>query len=344
MTTKNRHKILLLSLLVFILNTFLSSAHAEITLTKPKQDRQAKQASPPPGQALIYIFRSEDPAAEAAVPVMLDGRRIGETGPRTFLLATVDAGMHYLISGDKIIAMLRLQCEPGQTYFISQRALIGVYPVRAELDVVDPIVGRKAIDQIQLAEAGSTAPEASARRSRTTDSESALALILKGGNYSMSEQSQLLLGSSSQFDSKSTGVAGVELEWRFRNGFALGGELYRFSNKIDAGTIAETKMDVLVFMVDLKRYFEIANFFYPYVGAGVGDAIADFSTDFSGGATGRSSGFAYQAMAGIEFRIKNVGIYTEVKRLYSTTNDSTGEIVKVGGTGKSVGLSISFGF
>jgi opacity protein-like surface antigen len=318
----------LLSLFIILVpNTFLLNAHA------------AKQASPPPGQALIYIFRDEDPVAEATVPVMLDGHRIGETGPRTFLLATVTPGMHYLISGDKIIATLRLQCEPGETYFISQRALVGVYPVRTQLDIVDDAVGRKAIEQIQLAAAGPTAPSPQEAGEQPSH-QNAIALILKGGSYRISEQVQLLLGSSSQFDAKSTGVAGAELEWRFRNGFALGAELYQFSNKIDFGTTTETKMDVQAFTVNLKRYFAIANFFYPYAGAGVGDSIAKFS----GFTVARSSGFAYQAIAGIEFRIKNIGIYTEAKRLYSNTGDSTGDIAKVGGTGKSVGLSLSFGF
>jgi hypothetical protein len=335
----NHHRVLLLSFIILALNTFLLNAHAEVPLAKPREDRQAKQASPPAGHALIYIFRDEDPAAEATVPVMLDGHRIGETGPRTFMLATVTPGMHFVISGDKIIATLRLQCEPGKTYFISQRALIGVYPVRTELYEVDGVVGRKAIDQSRLVATGAPSYRAD-EPSEESGHRRAIALILKGGSYRMSEQSQSLLGSTIQFDDKSTGVAGVELEWRFQNGFALAGELYQFSNKIDAGTITETKMDVQIFTANLKRYFAIANFFYPYVGVGVGDSIASFS----GFVNGDTAGFAYQGMAGIEFRIKNVGIYTELKRVYSTTKESSGEMIKVGGTGKSVGLGISFGF
>ncbi len=344
---------ILLSLTVFVLNAFLSSAHAEVTLATPKQDKQAKQAAPPHDQALIYIFRDENPVAEAAVPVMLDGRRIGETGPHMFLLAAVSPGMHYLISGDKIIATLRLECEPGKTYFVAQRALAGFYPVRTELNLVDGAVGRKAIDQSQLAAAGSTVPssqESNAPKSGTRDakpassqssSQSALALILKGGGYRMSEQAQVVGGLISLFDTKSTGVGGIEVEWRARNGFAGGGELYTFNNTVvPFGTTLKAKMDTIVFMINAKKYFAIADFFYPYVGAGIGFATATLSGD----ATGSSSGYGSQAMAGVEFRIKNVGLYLELKRLYSTIDDSSGETTKIGGTGENIGLSISFDF
>src|SRR4051812_11400963 len=129
----NPNRLLLLPFIVLLLNAFLLNAHADVLLAKPRQDKQAKQASPPPGKALIYVIRDEDPPAGATVPVLLDGHRIGETGPQTFLLATVTSGMHYLISGDRIIATLRLQCEPGKSYFVSQKALVGIYPVRTEL-------------------------------------------------------------------------------------------------------------------------------------------------------------------------------------------------------------------
>jgi hypothetical protein len=49
-------------------------------------------------------------------------------------------------------------------------------------------------------------------------------------------------------------------------------------------------------------------------------------------------------MAGIDFRMKNIGIYTELKYLSSTTEDSAGAKTKIGGNGKNLGLGVSFGF
>jgi opacity protein-like surface antigen len=168
-----------------------------------------------------------------------------------------------------------------------------------------------------------------------------LALILKTGRFNMSDRTREVGGLQSEFDSKAGGVLGVELEWRDRSGFAFGGELYRFTNKIVAlGTALEGEMDAVALLANAKKYFELAGFFYPYVGAGVGIA----ATSFSGDLTGSASGPAYQAMAGIEFRSKNIGLYTELKYLSSTTEDSAGTKIKIGGNGKNLGLGVSFGF
>jgi predicted porin len=48
-------------------------------------------------------------------------------------------------------------------------------------------------------------------------------------------------------------------------------------------------------------------------------------------------------MTGAEFRFnKDVGVYVQYKHLVSTTDDGTGEKVKVGGGGVLAGLSILF--
>jgi hypothetical protein len=350
-------KTLLLLLAPLLLSGLLIQAHAGTGVASPVDDKQAKQATPPAGSALIYIFRSEDPPVESAVAVILNGRRIGETRPRTFLLATVAPGTHYLMSGDKVIASLSVECQAGKTYFISQKALGGVYPVRTELALANPASARRTINQSQLAVAQAAAPPAAPSAARAASppktgdvskpvvsvakKQGGLALILKTGRFNMSDRTQEVAGLQSEFDSKASGVLGVELEWRDRSGFAFGGELYRFTNKIVAiGTALEGEMEVVALMVNAKKYFEIADLLYPYVGAGAGMA----ANSFSGDVTGSAYGPAFQAMAGIDFRMKNVGVYTELKYLSSSTGDSSGENTKIGGRGKNLGLGISFGF
>jgi hypothetical protein len=102
--------------------------------------------------------------------VVLDGQRIGETRPRTFLLATVAPGTHYLMSGDKVIASLSVECQAGKTYFISQKALGGVYPVRTELALANPASARRTINQSQLAVAEAAAPPAAPSAARAASS------------------------------------------------------------------------------------------------------------------------------------------------------------------------------
>jgi opacity protein-like surface antigen len=352
----NNKKTLFFLFVAFLLSGFFIKAQAETGLAGSENDKQAKHATPPAGSALIYVFRDEDPPVEATVPVVLDGQRIGQTRPRTFLLATVAPGTHYLISGDKVIANLSVECQAGMTYFISQKALGGTYPVRTRLAVANPEAARRTIDRSTLAASRLAAAKTSAPSAAPSSSESGdrskpaaspekmqrgLALILKTGRFNMSDRSQVVGGLQSQFDSKATGVLGAELEWRDRSGFAFGGELYRFTNKIVAvGTSLEGEMEAVAFLANAKKYFEITGLLYPYVGAGLGVA----TNNFSGNVTGSASGPAYQAMAGIEFRMKNVGVYTELKYLFSSTEDSAGAKTKIGGNGKNLGIGVSFGF
>lgn len=347
----NNKKTWLLLFVAFLLSGFLIKAHAEAGLASPAADKQAKQATPPAGSALIYIFRNEDPPVESVVPVVLDGQRIGETRPRTFLLATVAPGTHYLVSGNEVITNLSVECAAGKTYFISQKALGGVYPVRTELVLANPESARRTIDRSQLAAAQTTAPPAPRVSSESVagarpvspaaKKPGVLALILKTGRFNMSDRTQVVGGLDSEFDSRAGGVAGAELEWRDRGGFAFGGELYRYTNKLVAvGTTLEGEMEAVALMANAKKYFEITGILYPYVGAGVGIAAISFSGDV----TGTASGPAFQAMAGIELRMQNIGVYTELKYLSSTTEDSASKKTKIGGTGKNIGLGISFGF
>jgi hypothetical protein len=78
---------------------------------------------------------------------------------------------------------------------------------------------------------------------------------------------------------------------------------------------------------------------YPFVGAGVGSVANSFSGDFSG----NGSGFGAQALAGIEFRFKSVGLYAQYKKLGATVKDADGEKLDVGGDGIFAGLSVGFG-
>ena len=339
----NKKQALLLTFIALFLGAFEAGA---ANLAGPEEDQHAKQAVPPAGSALIYVFRSEEPPVESDVPVTLDGTRIGETGPHTFLLATVAPGKHYLASGDKVIVNLGIECQAGNTYFISQKAIGGVYPVRTELTVTNADVGRQMINQGQLAAAPAPAPTFSESRADSAPAYSparkrgALALILKTGQFNMAERTQNIAGAGLEFHSKSSSAIGAELEWRHVSGLAFGGELYRYTNKLSGTTLPlAAEMEAVAFMFNVKKYFQ-ADYWYPYLGVGMGAAANRFSGDM----TGTGSGFAYQGLVGIDFRVKNIGIYTEVKYFFSDVKDSAGERAKIGGEGKHIGLGLSFGF
>lgn len=131
------------------------------------------------------------------------------------------------------------------------------------------------------------------------------------------------------------------MEWRSRNGLAVGSEVLYYKNKVTAivaGTTRTAEQTVLSFFLNGKYYLQVSDWFYPFAGVGIGGAGSSYSGDL----TGKASGLAYQGMAGAEFRFGNVGLYLEYKALASTTDDGANEKVKVGGKGAFAGLSVIF--
>jgi opacity protein-like surface antigen len=166
------------------------------------------------------------------------------------------------------------------------------------------------------------------------------AVIIKTGQFTLSKDSQVILNEPLQFDDSSTGVFGAELEWRMKDGISLGGEVTLYQNDwvSTLSPLNSGAVDTVIVMFNAKKYFAVSEIVHPYVGAGVGVAV----TDFSGAITGNSSGLAIQAVGGIEFRWDKFGLYTELKALSADTEDDLNEEVDVSGTGVFVGLSIFF--
>jgi opacity protein-like surface antigen len=161
------------------------------------------------------------------------------------------------------------------------------------------------------------------------------ALIAKAGTFKMANDNQMVAGLPSTFDTTSTSVYGVEAEWRGKGGIAVGGEVFHYNNDlVSAGT---AQQEVFAILANGKYYFRLANWFYPFVGAGVGLANASYSN----GLTGTASGLAFQALAGMEFRFNHIGVNVQYKYLDATTGNTDKE-VKVGGSGILAGVSIAF--
>ena len=168
--------------------------------------------------------------------------------------------------------------------------------------------------------------------------ESAFALIANAGTFKLANENQAVAGFPSTYDTTSKSVFGVEAEWRGKSGFAVGGEFFTYKNDlVFTAAVPNAQQKVYAIMLNGKYYIHAADWIYPFMGVGVGQANASYS----GGLTGNASGLAYQGLAGVEFRFKSVGLYVQYKYLASEVGD-TGREVKVGGSGVLAGVSISF--
>jgi opacity protein-like surface antigen len=332
-------------------------------------EENSRLAKPPSGKALVFVLRSEREPVPARIPVLVNLVSVGELANGTFLTATVSPGRTHVRLGDRALTVVTLRTAANQSYFVWAEAVPGVRPVRTHARVVSETEGRRLLAQSRFvgsappAVAGAApsrppatkpapaprprpsrqaAPPAAAAVRRVPPAAepvrtSEFALIAKGGAFKMANGSQVVAGLASSYDTTSSTVYGLEAEWRSRAGLAVGGEVFHYRNELIASGIPSGEQEVLAFTLNGKYYFRAANWLYPYLGAGVGYANAAFSNGF----TGKTSGPAYQALAGAEFRFNHVGLHLQYKYLTSTTGNP-GKEVKVGGRGILAGVSIAF--
>jgi hypothetical protein len=256
---------------------------------------------------------------------------------------------------------LSISAQANLTYYVWLQAVPGVRPLATDLALVNeatarPLLAVSAPLAVEIAPVPSaTKPDsappsappsaaagAPAEPTRTTPSgkRGAIALLLGGGTFALDEPRQQVAGTPYQFEEDSDSAFAGELEYRHPSGVAIGGELLYYQHKVSIpATSFRGEQDVVGFLLNAKYYLGIANVAYPFIGVGVGSAANSLSGDFSG----NGSGFAAQALAGIELRFKSVGLYAQYKTLNATVKDADGEKLDVGGDGIFAGLSLSFG-
>jgi len=87
------------------------------------------RAIPPPGRALVFVFRVDLEPVAAPVPVLVNREPIGELANGTFVTATVSPGRTELRIGQRLVRTLTLTAKASQSYFVRVRALDGPIPV-----------------------------------------------------------------------------------------------------------------------------------------------------------------------------------------------------------------------
>lgn len=347
----------------------LPQALAAVPLASPAQDRYAKQAVPPSGKALIYVYRLNDASPQTASGLWLNKRASGNLEPLTYGMWAAGPGRLEVRAGRADAAPLTFTCEAGRIYFV-QLAVnadgsmnlrqvpygTGRTEMRAAHLVLDPAIAARAAAAPKPAippPAPAPAQQAVAAPavSQTPVSQDApepkgdtgVTMIFKMGSFQLASASQQivvsgLLGSTRNFSS--AGLAyGLEGEWRMQTGFAFGMEVLGYSQDWTTTGFAESgDLAVTNIFFNAKKYFRPGTTVQPYLGAGIGAA----STTFGGDITGSAGGAAIQGMAGIAFRWQQVGVYTEFKYESARVEDAAGVKVDVSGTGLFAGMSVYF--
>jgi hypothetical protein len=112
---------------------------------------RVKTLQPPEGKALVYIIRTSALGGAIRFNVTCDDRFIGSTFGSQFIYTFVDPGAHQFVSMAEDKARLALSAEAGKTYFIRQKAQMGIVAARNDLELVEESAGREALKNLKLA-------------------------------------------------------------------------------------------------------------------------------------------------------------------------------------------------
>jgi hypothetical protein len=127
---------------------------ASVPKAPPELDLAAKQFQPPaPGNASLYVYRHESFGGAVRMSLLVDGRHVGDTGPRSFVWLGLAPGKHQLVSKAENDSVLELEAQPGATYFVWQEVKMGLMSARSKLQLVDEATGKAAVASCALVDA-----------------------------------------------------------------------------------------------------------------------------------------------------------------------------------------------
>jgi len=108
------------------------------------------------GNARIYVFRDSTFGGNLKKDIWIDDKCLGKTASNVFFYQDVKANEEYQISTESEFSpnSLSLKTENGKHYFIRQDIKMGVFVLRATLEIVKEKEARKAISTLDMAEKG----------------------------------------------------------------------------------------------------------------------------------------------------------------------------------------------
>lgn len=125
---------------------------AVVPLSPELDDMHAKQFAVPVNKASIYLYRNESFGSGITMTVAVDGRVAGQSGPNTYFLWQVEPGAHEISSYAEGVSTIKVDAQPGQSYFIWQEVKLKGLLFSGRLHDVDAATGHKAVAQCKRAQ------------------------------------------------------------------------------------------------------------------------------------------------------------------------------------------------
>ena len=103
----------------------------------------------PPEKSIIYVYRTGSNIKDE-MPVNLDGKFIAMTGPKTYLMLTVDPGEHEISSEEGSFSSVTIKTQADKDYFILQEVEKSFTSTGANLQEVTDLEGRRGVRECKL--------------------------------------------------------------------------------------------------------------------------------------------------------------------------------------------------
>ena len=134
---------------IIIFTLFIASC-APVPLAKPEQDSMAKSFSVETGKSNIYIYRNETENFNSEMAVDIDGKHVGGTTQRTFIVSSVQPGKHIIKAHGENVSEIEITTEAGKNYFVWLEVTVGAFIPRAKLHSVDQETGEAGVKECDL--------------------------------------------------------------------------------------------------------------------------------------------------------------------------------------------------
>ena len=140
-----------LLLWVLLVIATLASGCASVPMADPAMDSAAKTFNVAPDRAKIYVYRNETMGATVTMDVFLNGRQLGQTVSRTFLVAEVAPGAQRLMGKAENEDTLDFTAAAGRVYYVWQEVKMGGFYARNKLQLMDDAAGKAGVMECKLA-------------------------------------------------------------------------------------------------------------------------------------------------------------------------------------------------
>jgi opacity protein-like surface antigen len=349
------------------------------TFGTASESKYAREFSPPANKSLIYIYYRLDDGNDVSPPIKLNNYDIGRLVPGSFMVWKLSPGRLELRVNGARSSGVGISSRAGRVYRFRlsvRQTAAGPEPElilvrgsdRSDMAATRLLKNPRSVTE--LAASTQSSPAVTQQSPRTTTSEpvakaeaqpeprteskpqpgpqfasssgivsGGFGLMLKAGALTLSEETQLILGSNRSFDDSATPFS-AELYYQYPSGLAIGGEITSYTASFTTtGLNDKHDVDVLLFLGNVKKYFRSNASLQPYIGAGIGYA----TTDTSGPSiSGNTSGVTYQLLGGIEYRGAEVGVFGEFKYISADTESDNNESIDVSGMGILGGIAFHF--